>query len=110
VADSIAEEVQDDFIAQDVQLARVDSALQKRIDARLDELGRELRALTLEVDVAGTQRRDARIRRLRRLNVESRELIAQAFADINLMTKKVLANVAAIESMLVVDSLENNIP
>lgn len=110
MADSIAEEVQDDFIAQDVQLARVDAALQKRIDARLDELGRELRALTLEVDVAGTQRRDARIRRLRRLNVESRELIAQAFADINLMTKKVLANVAAIESMLVVDSLENNIP
>ncbi len=107
---SVAEEVQDDFINQDVQLARVDAGLQKRIDARLDQLGRDLKRLTLDVDVAGTPRKDARGRRLVKLNKESRELIRVAYSDINAMTKATLGKVAAATSMEVVSALEENLP
>lgn len=110
MAKSTSEQVQDDFIAQDVQLARVDAGLQKRIDARLDQLGRDLKRLTLDVDVAGTPRRDAQIRRMNKLNKQSRELIAAAYADINTLTKDVLVDVAAATSMEVATTLEENIP
>lgn len=110
MAKSTAEQVQDDFIAQDVQLARVDAGLQKRIDARLDQLGRDLKRLTLDVDVAGTPRRDAQIRRMNKLNKGSRELIRIAYSDINRLTKDVLVDVAAATSMEVATALEENIP
>lgn len=110
MAKSVSEEVQDDFIKQDVQLARVDAGLQKQIDARLDKLGRDLKRLTLDVDVAGTPRRDAQVRRMAKLNKESRELIRVAYSDINAMTKATLGKVAAATSMEVVSALEENLP
>lgn len=110
MAKSTSEQVQDDFIAQDVQLARVDAGLQKRIDARLDQLGRDLKRLTLDVDVAGTPRRDAQVRRMNKLNKGSRELIRIAYSDINRLTRDVLVDVAAATSMEVATALEENIP
>jgi len=110
MAQTAADRVQEDVIAQDVQLARVDAGMQKRIDARLDELGRELKRLTLDVDVAGTLRRDAQVRRMNRLSKESRELIREAYSDINLMTRKALTTVAKAQSMAMATSLEESIP
>lgn len=108
--ESVSGKVQDDLIEQSVQLARVDAGLQRKIDARLDQLGADLKALTLDVDVAGTLRRDAQVRRMAKLDKGSRELIRVAYANINAMTKAVMADVAKVESMALVNSLEENIP
>ena len=105
-----ADKVQDDLIEHEVRLARVGAGLQRKIDDRLDQLGRDLAELTMEVDANGAQRADARIRRLKRLDKESRELIRVAYSDINVMTRAALINVADASSTNLATSLENNIP
>jgi len=105
-----AELIQDDVIEQDIQLARVDAGLQRRIDARLDQLGKDLAALAIDIDVNGTQRRDARWRRMLKLNKESRELIRVAYSDIAALTRKTLVNVADAVSTNMATSLEASIP
>jgi len=98
------------MIEQAIQLARVDAGLQRKIDDRLDQLGADLKALTLNVDVAGTPRRDAQVRRMAKLDKQSRELIRVAYAEINTLTKSVLSDVAKVTSAAFVNSLEENIP
>lgn len=105
-----AENVQDDIIEQDIMLARVDASLQRKINARLDELGRDLAALAIDIDANGAVRRDVKIRRTARLNKESRELIRRAYSDIAAVTKRAMVNIADAVSTSTSTSLEVSIP
>jgi len=105
-----ADKVQDRIIQEDVSIARVAGDLQNKIAKRLNKLGRDLKALTVEVDVAGTPRRDAQQSRMAKLNKESRVLIREAYKDINQMTNADGRKVVNAVSMDTVTALEDAIP
>jgi hypothetical protein len=110
MTDNVATLILDDLTEFDVQKTKTEGDLRRRIAARMDDLERELRRLTEEIDPAGTPRRDAQIRRLAKLEKASREAVRQAYADINRMTRQQMVDMAGIESDAVIDAMGANIP
>lgn len=110
MADNISTKILDDLTEHDVQRTKVDGGLRRRIAARMDALEKELRRLTEEIDPAGTLRRDARQRRISKLDKASREAIRQAYADVHRITRLFSVDMAGIETEVVVDTIEANLP
>ncbi len=110
MADNVATQILDDLTEHDVQRAKVDSGLRRRIAARMDELEKDLRRLADEIDPAGTLRKDARIRRLGKLDAASREAIRQAYADLHKITREHSRTMAGVESQVIVDAIGANLP
>jgi len=110
VADNVATQILDDLTEHDVQRAKVEGDLRRRIAARMDDLEKELRRLTEEIDPAGTPRMDAQKRRLAKLQTASREAIRQAYADLHRITRGHAVQMGKLESQVVVDTMEHNLP
>lgn len=110
MAKTASENVQDDLIAEQMAGERVTGGLVNQINSVMDRLSRELKTLTLDVDVAGTQNRDVRKRRMKLMDERSRELVATAYREINTLTRQEMIEMAKTESMAVADALEENIP
>lgn len=110
VADSAAEEIRDDLIEQEVLYRRVDASVRRDVDARLAQLGRDLKRLVLETDVNSTTRKDARKRRLKRLNEESRILIRTAYTEVNGILRPALRRVGKVETMKTTKVVRKHVP
>lgn len=107
---SAAEEVRDDIIHRDVIYRRVDASIRREVDARLDQLGKDLKSLMFRIDVAGTSRASARKRRLRRLNEESRILIRTAYTEMGAITRSALRRVGKVEAVSTAQIMRKQIP
>jgi hypothetical protein len=110
VADSAAQDIRDDLIEQDVLYRRVDAGVRREVDARLAQMGLDLKKLMLDIDVAGTQRKDARQRRLKRLNIESRILIRTAYSEVGGILRAATRRVAKVEAKKAANVMRKNIP
>jgi hypothetical protein len=107
---NVSEEILDDIISNDVRLARIEAGVRRKVSARINELFKDLSALLFDVDPMGVERRDARQRRLDRLERESRELIRQAYADINRLVRNDMVKLGAVETAAIASIIEGNLP
>lgn len=108
--ETVNDKIHDDLISHDIRLRRVDGDAQKRVERRLDRLGADLKALTAKIDPFGTDRADARERRLARLEKESTAIITEAYREINREQRGELRQIAAIESEASVQAIEKALP
>ena len=108
--ESVNDAIHDDLISHDISLRRVSGDETRRVERRLDELGSDLKALAVKIDPFGTNRSDARERRLARLERESTELINEAYREINKVQRGELQQVAAIETEATVSAIEKALP
>lgn len=105
-----AEEVRDDLIAQDVRYRRVEAGINRKVQARLNELDRDVKALLVKIDPAGTTQPKARQRRLQKFNREAGVLIRTAYSEINGMVKADLRRVGMAESVNTMKVMRRHIP
>lgn len=110
VVESVNDKIHDDLIAHDVTVRRIDGACRRNAEARLDKLSLDLKALTIKIDPFGTDRLDARQRRVAKLEKEARIITAEAFADIARKNKEDLKRIARIESEVSATVIEDNLP
>jgi hypothetical protein len=108
--ESVNDAIHDDLISHDISLRRISGDETRRIERRLDELGSDLKALTVKIDPFGTDRADARERRLARLEKESAEIINEAYREINRIQRGELQQVAAIETEATVEAVAKALP
>ena len=105
-----AEEIRDDIIEQDVRYRRAEARINRKVQARLTTLDRDVKALLIRIDPAGTQQVKARQRRLRKFNRESGELVRTAYSEIHALVKKDLARVGIVESKTILATMRKHIP
>lgn len=110
MTDTVAQKIRDDLVAQDVRYRRVDASVRREIDARINQLGRDLVNLLQTIDPHGAIRPAARQRRLQKLNKESGVMIRTAYSEINGMLKSALRRVSKVETNKVVQIVEENLP
>jgi hypothetical protein len=110
VADNAAQEIRDDLIEQEVLYRRVDAGVRRQVDARHAQLARDLKDLMLKIDVAGTKQINARKRRLKKLNEESRLLIRTAYSEMNGILRHALRRLAKVETKKAVATVRRHIP
>lgn len=108
--ESVNDLIHDDLISHDVALRRIEGDARKRVERRLDRLGRDLKALAARIDPFGTERKDARERRVAKLEKESSEIIREAYREIERNANADLKRIANIESEASVQALTKNIP
>ena len=107
---SVNDAIHDDLISTDIQLRRITGDCQNRAERRLDKLERDLRAEVARIDPFGTDRSDARERRLAKLEKRVRELTNEAFRDIERENREDLRRVARIESQATVQAIGKALP
>jgi hypothetical protein len=110
VVDSVNDEIHDSLISSDIELRKVTGDTQNKTEKRLDQLGVDLKRLTIEIDPFGTERKDARERRLEKLEKESNILIREAYSEIARQNNRDLKDLAATESENIKQVLEKQIP
>lgn len=110
MVDSVNDEIHDSLISSDIELRKVTGDTQNKTEKRLDQLGVALKKLTIEIDPFGTERKDARERRLERLEKESNILIREAYGEIARQNKRDMKDLAATESENIKQVLEKQIP
>lgn len=110
MAESVNDEIHDDLISHDVRLLRVTGDAKRRVERRLDRLGSDLKLLTTKIDPFGTDRSDARERRLARLETESAEIIKEAYREISKIQRGELERIATVETEAEVQALEKALP
>ncbi len=93
-----AQEIRDSIITQDIRYRRVDAAVRKEVDARLNKLENALTALMLRIDVAGTKQLPARKRRLAKMKKESGKIIRTAYSEINGILHRAGRRIAKVEA------------
>lgn len=108
--DTVAEAIRDDLIEQEVLYRRADAGIRRQVDSRLTQMGSDLKTLMLDIDVAGTKRKDARMRRLKKLNVESRTIIKTAYSEVGGILRSSLRRLAKVETKNTVKIMRKNIP
>ena len=99
MADTTNEDLRDALTAQDIVNRRVIGSIENSVDRRVRRMTRDLKALLQRIDPGGAIRIDARRRRTIRFNTASRELIRQAFSDINQMVREDLRRIARTEAL-----------
>lgn len=107
---SVNDAIHDDLITEDIQLRRITGDCQNRAERRLDKLASDLRAELARIDPHGTDRKDARERRLAKLEKRARELTAEAYRDIERENRSDLRRIARLESEATVTAIGNNLP
>jgi regulator of protease activity HflC (stomatin/prohibitin superfamily) len=110
VAESVNDKIHDKLIEHDVKMRRVDGGRQKRAEARLDQMADDLKGLMAKIDPFGTERRDARERRLKKLDKEAAKIIAEAYADISRATADDMKRLARTESEMIVKTIAEELP
>ena len=110
MAESVNDKIHDRLIEHDVKMRRVTGGRQKRVEARLDRMADDLKAAMAKIDPFGTERTDARERRLAKLDKVAGEIIAEAYADISKATQDDMARVARTESEAVVGAVAEELP
>ena len=100
---SLNEDIRDELIPHDLLVRRAIAGVDREINARLNRLAVELRALLYRLDPAGTNRPDARQRRAAKWNVRATELTRQAFVDIERLTREANKRFAYVEAKGVSD-------
>jgi hypothetical protein len=110
VADSAAVEIRDDLIQQEVLYRRVDAGVRSDVNKRITQLGRDLKNLMFSIDVHGTSRKDARERRLKRLNTESRTMIRTAYSEIGGIMRAAVRRIAKVETKKATEVVRKHVP
>lgn len=110
MADSAAVEIRDDLIQQEVLYRRVDAGVRSDVNKRLTQLGRDLKSLMFSIDVHGTNRKDARERRLKRLNTESRTMIRTAYSEIGGIMRAAVRRIAKVETKKTTEVVRKHVP
>jgi phage-related tail protein len=107
VVEGVNDKIHDELISHDIALRRVDGGVRKEVEARIDRLASDLKALMAKIDPFGTERADAQERRLKKLDEESAKLIAEAYGEISSGTRSDMKRVAAAESEVSVKVIED---
>lgn len=101
---TLNESVRDELIEHDVDNQRAIGGVQNQVDARLIELTRDLRALIINADLgSGTPAR--RRKKLDQVAKRSGPLIAEAFTDINALTRNALGRMAVVDAVAVENAI-----
>lgn len=108
--ESVNDKIHDGLIEHDVEMQRVAGGRRKRVEARLDQMADDLKAVMAKIDPFGTERSDARERRLAKLDKAAAEIIAEAYADISKATSDDLKRLARTESEQVVKTIADSLP
>lgn len=108
--ESVNDRIHDRLIEHDVEMRRVDGGRQKRVEARLDQMADDLKELMIKIDPFGTERSDARERRLKKLDEEAAKIIAEAYADISTASKDDMKRLARTESEAVIAAIAEELP
>jgi hypothetical protein len=106
VSDGINDKIHDDLISHDIAIRRVTGDCQRRVEKRLDRLASDLKQLAAKIDPFGTDRTDARERRINRLDAESKKIIDEAYREIGKENQSDLIRVVRIEEEATVQALE----
>ena len=107
---SVAQDIRDDLIEQEIKYRRVDASVRRDVDATLRQLSRDLKDLMIKIDVNGTKRLDARNRRLKKFEKESKILIRTAYSEIGGITRNTLRRVAKVETKNTVAVVGSRLP
>ncbi len=107
---TVAQQIRDDIISQDIRYRRVDAAVRAEVDARLDVLERDITAEMMRIDVNGTSRKAARKRRLKKLNHEIGIIIRTAYSEINGIIRSAGRRVAKVEARKVNQIVAEQLP
>jgi hypothetical protein len=110
VAESVNDQIHEGLIEHDVRLRRADGRVRNRIEARIDQMGADLKALMIKIDPFGTERADARERRLKKLDEQAAKIIAEAYAEISKQSQSDLKRLARVESETVVAEIGKALP
>lgn len=110
MADTAAQEIRDDLIEQEVRYRRVDASVRSDVNKRLTQLGLDLKELLFSIDVHGTNRKDARGRRLQKLNVESRTMIRSAYSEIGGIMRAAARRIAKVETVKTTQVVRSHVP
>lgn len=105
-----AQKIEDDLIEQDIRYRRVDASIRREVDRRLLQLGRDIKALMLDIDIAGTKRNDARRRRKKKFKEELRVLVNTAYSEIGGILRNATRRVAKVEAKKVAEVMVKRIP
>lgn len=107
---SVNDKIHDDLIAHDIDLLRLSGDARRRAEVRLDEMAGDIKALLAKIDPFGTERNDARERRLAKFQKEARMIIRKAYKEIEKENRSDLRRLANIESQKVVNVIGGNLP
>jgi hypothetical protein len=107
---SVNDSIHEKLIEHAVDLRKVDGGRRRLVEKRIDTLAADLKALMIKIDPFGTERSDARERRLKKLDEESARLIAEAYGEISSGMQKDLKRVARVESEAVVKTIREELP
>lgn len=110
MAEGVNDKIHDKLISHDVEMRRVDGGRRRRAEKRIDQLSADLKALMIKIDPFGTERTDARERRLEKLDKEAGKLIAEAYAELSSENRKDLKRVARVESEAIVKTIREELP
>lgn len=103
-------DIRDSLAEHDIDLRRVDGGIRRRVERRLDELGRDLKGLMAKIDAHGAQHTDSREGRLVKLEKEAKALIDEAYAEINKLVGADLRAVAKTESAAILGAVAESLP
>ena len=107
---TVAEEIRDDLIAQDIRYKRADASVRKEIDSRLAVLETAIAATIIQINVNGAKQAGAIDRRLRKLNTEVGILTRTAYSEINGIIKGAARRVANVETAADVAIVTKELP
>jgi len=108
--ESVNDKIHDDLISHDIALRRVDGDRRRKVEARIDRLGDDLKGLMAKIDPFGTDRADAQERRLKKLDEAAGAIIAEAYAEISKATNDDMKRMARIESENTVETIRKHLP
>jgi flavin-dependent dehydrogenase len=108
--ETVAQKIRDDIIAQDVRYNRVNASVRADVNARLDQLEKEIVTAMIRVDANGARRKTARQRRLKKLNDEIGIIIRTAYSEINGILRNAGRRVAKVEARKVNQIVAEQLP
>lgn len=94
---TVAQDVRDDLIAQDIRVRRVSARLERDIEVRLKRMELDLADLVIKTDAKVTK-------------AAAKEIIDAAYADVDAMVLEVAQRLAAAEAKAVVKAIKKALP
>lgn len=105
-----AENIRDELIAHDIDLRRVSAGMARQVNARLNTMNADLRGMLARIDPGGTTRRDARERRLARIEREVQAIVDEAYREIRIIVNSDMKRVAKAETVAVANAINGALP
>lgn len=107
---SVNDEIVDSYAAHDIDIRKLDGDIRNKVDKVLVQLGRDLKDLLIRIDPYGTQRQDARKRRMSKLRDASRATIGEAYVEIGRLTRQTNRRLAKVEVKATNSIIRENLP